>query len=95
MKFGKINLREWAYCSPHEWARYEDHFFSSGSIHILKNYQLDNFGIWNAHFHGELAFLNKIYYDTNVKVFNWDEEKIAMKYVDEFMQRMHKLKVFT
>lgn len=95
MKFGKINLRDWTYCSPHEWARHEDHFFSSGSVHLLKNYQINNYGGWNVHFHGKLSFLNKIYQNTDGKIFNWNEDRAALQYVDKFMQRMHKLKVFT
>jgi len=95
MKFGNLNLKEWVYCSSHEWARYEDHFFSSGSVHILKNYQVHDDGAWYIHFHGALSFLNNIYGNTGAKVFNWNEEKEAMKYVDEFMSRMHKLRIFT
>lgn len=96
MEFGKIKFRDWVFCNPHDWGRYESEFFSIASIHLMKSYNDSDYGTWYPYFCGKIDFLQKIYAEiTYSKKFQWNEEELAKKYVDQFLIRMNKLRIFT
>jgi hypothetical protein len=97
MKFGKIKFMDWHHESSHKWIRYEDNFPALSTIHIVKIYGRYTEGYaWYPEFHGEMNFMNEIYaYTTGFKEFKYNGENEAKKYVDDFLIRMDKLKVFT
>lgn len=97
MKIFNTIYTEWKYCNPHEWARYEDKWLPDSSIHLIKIYGRHDIAhtAWHPEFIGKLAFMNEIYANiTNYKEFKYNEEREAMKYVDEFLLRVAKLKAF-
>ncbi len=93
MKIGNLFLRDWVYCNPHQWARYEDERLPVGNILLIKDYKQSN-GIWIPIFNGEFQYLDKIYKNINPIIFEYNQEKAAMKYVDEFLIRINNLMMF-
>lgn len=104
MIFGKIKFTDWAYYSPNCWVRAgydgDELFLSSSRVELIKHY-VDYHGdasnaYWVPKFMFGVAALQAIYFETNkFEKFKWNEEVLAKKYVDEFLIRMNKLKIFT
>lgn len=96
MKIGKIYFENWKEYSPTQWVRLENRPFSNTYLSIVKIYGRHTEGYaWYPNFHGEFEYLNESYaISTGFKEFKYNEEKEAMKYVDEFLLRLAKLKAF-
>lgn len=92
----KIDFEEWERYSPTQWVRLENRPHSDTYLSIVKIYGRHTEGhAWYPEFYGKFDFLNEIYAtSTRFKEFKYNEEKEAMKYVDEFLLRMAKLKAF-
>lgn len=74
-------------------------YFSSARVELNKHYvdyQRDaSNAYWVPKFMFGVAELHPIYFETNKsKKFKWNEEELAKKYIDEFLIKMNRLKVF-
>lgn len=96
MKFGKIDLSNWEIYSPTQWIRLENRPFSNTYLSIVKIYGRHTEGYaWYPEFYGEFEYLNEVYaISTKFKEFKYNEEKEAMKYVDQFLSRVNNIKDF-
>lgn len=101
MKFGKYNLSEWEKISSTVWRSTDATLDSPVAnvwifIHKIYGRHTEEHYAWYPEFGGKLEFINEIYaYTTGFKEFKYNEENQAKKYVNEFLIRMDKLKVFT
>lgn len=102
MIFGDILLDPWESHGCLEWRRY--HYMSKSNIlymdnlvSIIKVWSRYKEGhAWYPEFKGKLEFIQKIYdTSTNFKEFNYLDDKIAMDYTDNFLIRLHKLRIFS
>lgn len=91
MKFGKIILLDWTKNSPTRWVRNSLNMFEA-PVNVVKIYSIHSTGYaWYPMFLDNFEFLTNVYKDiTNSKEFKYNEEQLAMQFVDEFLIRVNK-----
>ena len=99
MKFGNIELGNWESFGPiflKQGFKKNSGIINFAPICLDKLYSSTSSSyVWKVSFCNELQYLQKIYDDAlGDKKFGRDEEKLAMNYVDQFLIRMNKLRVF-
>lgn len=108
MKFGDIQLEDWEAFGPifikqgFKKSSNIKFFLYNAPITLTKEYPPITSGhpissryTWKPSFCNELQYLQKVYDDTiGDKKFGRNEEKLAMDYIDQFLIRMNKLRVF-
>lgn len=95
MRLEDLKLSDWQEYGSTEWVKNQEGKLF-GPVSIVKVFaRFKNGYAWYPIFHDRLAFLQTIYdHSTNYKEFDWNCQKEAMDFVDQFLLRLDKLKAF-
>jgi hypothetical protein len=95
MKYHNIELSDWNNVHLGEWGRFQVKTIRP-VVSIMKIYSATGVGFaWYPEFSYDFENLQKLYDNlTNWKEFPYDEEKLAMKYVDDFLLKINNLRAF-